>query len=602
MKGTIRIWAAFGFAGAAALLLGLRAAAAGRLGAGSSDAPQRGQPGFTVEPFTLKAADGAPWSLADAGAAKATVVLFLGAACPLNNAVLPRLAEIHQRFAKEGVRFVGLNANSQESPKEVAAHAQEHKLPFPVLKDVGNLIADRFAAERTPEAYLLDAQFVIRYRGRIDDQNGIGFRRPAPTRNDLAVALEELLAGKPISQPSTQSVGCLIGRTPKPKADANVTFAQHVAPILQKHCQECHRPNQIGPMSLLTYEDAAGWAPMICEVVESRRMPPWHADPAHGKFSNDRRLTDLERKLLVSWADQGCPPGDLAKAPKNPDYPEGWRIGKPDLILEMKDAYEVPAKAPPWGIPYQYFIVENNFPEDRWVQAVEAKPGNKGVVHHIIAYVRERGKGRDRTDGIGDGMLVAFAPGDLPGIFEPGLAKKIPKGAVIYFQMHYTPNGVAGSDRSAIGIKFAKEPPKHEVKTRSVQNTRFAIPPGAANHVVEASNVFKKDAVLLSFSPHMHLRGKSFEYRVVFPDGNRETLLSVPKYDFNWQTHYKLAQPLKLPAGTRIECTAAFDNSADNPNNPNPKTEVRWGDQTWEEMMIGFLDYYYVEPAKTKAE
>lgn len=556
----------------------------------------RGQPGFTVEPFQLKDTAGASWSLAEPKA-KATVVLFMGTSCPINNALVPKLAELQAKYEKKGVRFVGINSNCQESPKEVAEHAKEYKLPFPVLKDAGNVIADQFAAERTPEVFVLDSNQVIRYRGRVDDQFGIGFKRPKENRADLSLALDELLAGKPVTVPQTPVAGCLIGRVAKPKANATVTYSGQVAAILQKHCQECHRPGQIGPMELLTYEDAVGWAAMIREVVTSKRMPPWHADPAHGKFANDRRLSPNEYDALLAWIDQGCPEGNPKETPANPTFVDGWRIGKPDLILSMKEPFQVPAKAPPWGIPYQYFIVETNFPEDRWVQAVEAKPGNKGVVHHIIAYVRERGKGRDRTDAIGDGMLVAFAPGDLPGVFEPGMAKKIPKGASIYFQMHYTPNGTAGTDLSSIGLVFAKEPPKHEVKTRSVQNPRFEIPAGEANHVVTASSPVRKDIVLLSMSPHMHLRGKSFEYVAVFPDGRKQKLLSVPAYDFNWQTHYKLAEPLRLPAGSRIECKAVFDNSADNPNNPDPKSPVRWGDQTWEEMMIGFLDYYYVDAA-----
>jgi hypothetical protein len=259
----------------------------------------------------------------------------------------------------------------------------------------------------------------------------------------------------------------------------------------------------------------------------------------------------------------------------------------------------VPAKGGKNGIRYQYFPVPTNFAEDRWIQAAEARPGNRAVVHHIIVYITKPGENFETRgpDGIGDSLLVAFAPGDLPAVFSPGLAKKVPKGSVLLFQMHYTPNGIAQDDRSSVGLIFSKEPPKHEIRTRAITQSRFTIPPGADNHEVKSTTIFRQDAQLLSLFPHMHLRGKDFEYRVVFPDGKSETLLRVPRYDFNWQSHYRLVKPLNLPAGTRIECTAHFDNSTQNPNNPDPQKTVRWGEQTWEEMMIGFVDYVNIANA-----
>jgi hypothetical protein len=293
----------------------------------------------------------------------------------------------------------------------------------------------------------------------------------------------------------------------------------------------------------------------------------------------------------LSWIEQGCAKGEN-EPPAKREFPEGWTIGKPDLVLSMEKACEVPAEAPRWGIPYRYFMVDTDFAEDRWIQAAQAKPGARGVVHHIIVYVLTPGEKRGRSeDGIGKGFLVAYAPGDMPLVCPPGTAKKIPKGAQLLFQMHYTPNGKAQSDRSSVALIFAKEPPEHEVKTRSIATGRFEIPPGDDNYRVVASSVFREDSLLVSLSPHMHLRGKDFLYRAVYPGGKSETLLSVPKYDFNWQTTYRLEKPIRLPAGTRIECTAHYDNSDKNPNNPDPKKSVRWGDQTWEEMMIGFVDY-----------
>jgi hypothetical protein len=333
-------------------------------------------------------------------------------------------------------------------------------------------------------------------------------------------------------------------------------------------------------------------------VVSDERMPPWHADPKHGKFKNDRRLSSAERTTLLAWIDAGCPEGARSDLPKSREFTQGWTIGKPDVVFTMPTAYTVPARAGKGGIPYKYVVLPTNFDEDKWVQAVEARPGNHEVVHHIIVYVVEGGKRVKDTDGIGSGLLVAYAPGDLGSVFEPGGAKRLPKGASLLFQMHYTPNGVEQSDKSSVALVFAKEPPKAEIKTRAVAQQIFAIPPMEGNHKVVSKTTFPKEVILYSMFPHMHLRGKDFKFEVIYPDNKRATLLSVPRYDFGWQANYLLEKPLRLPAGTRIECTAHFDNSERNPNNPDPKSYVIWGEQTWHEMMIGFLDYSYVADPK----
>jgi peroxiredoxin len=557
----------------------------------------------TIANFRLKDTAGKTWSLDDAKDKKAVVVIFLGTQCPINNAYAPRLAELHAAYAPRGVQLVAVNSNEHDTPAMIAAHATEHKIPFPVLRDEGHVVADRFGARRVPEAFVLDGKRVVRYQGRIDDQFGIGFQRPKATRRDLAEALDEVLAGKAVTLAKTQVAGCLITRAPRPKAGAGVTYTKDVAPILQRNCQECHRPGQIGPMPLLTYDDASSWAAMIREVVSEGRMPPWHADPKHGKFRNDRRLATAERRALLAWIDAGCPKGDDRDLPAAKAFAESWTIGRPDAVFQMPSEFTVPAKAPPRGVSYKYFTVKTNFKEDVWVRAAEAKPGNRAVVHHIIVYVLPPGGKRPRdADGIGSGLLVAYAPGELGNAFPPGYAKKIPKGGILLFQMHYTPNGTEQQDRSSVGLVFTKEPPEHEVKTRAIAQQALLIPPGAENHKVTVARTFPKAATILALFPHMHLRGKSFEFQAVYPDGKREVLLSVPRYDFGWQSNYFLETPLHVPAGTRIECTAHFDNSKDNPNNPDPARWVHWGEQTWEEMMIGFLDYVLDEaPAKRGA-
>jgi peroxiredoxin len=560
----------------------------------------------TVAAFSLPDAAGKDWSFKDAagGKTKAVVVFFLGTECPVNNAFMPRLGELHKAYADKGVAFVAINSNSHDTPVRVATHAAEHKLPFPILKDSGNVVADQFGARRTPEAFVLYPAGTILYQGRIDDQFGVGYRRTAPTRRDLALAIDAVLAGKPVEQPLTAVEGCIIARAITPKASGSVTYTKQVSRILQNKCQECHRPGQVGPMSLLTYKDAVAWSGMIREVVSENRMPPWHADAKHGTFSNDRSLSKADRATLLAWVKQGCPKGDDKDAPAPRKFAQGWTIGKPDVVFEMPKTYTVQAKMPRGGIPYKHFWVNTNFTEDKWIQAAEARPGSRAVVHHIIVYVfpnvpMNKIK-RDRRDGIGANFLVGYAPGDMPLVLAPGQAKKIPKGARLVFQMHYTPDGVEREDRSAVGLIFAKKPPTNEVRTRGIAYRDIEIPAGAKNHQEASSTVFDRDVDLLSFMPHMHLRGKDFKYVATFPNGQKQTLLSVPRYDFGWQSNYRLAKPLRLPAGTRIDCTAHYDNSADNLNNPDPTKTVVWGDQTWEEMMIGFVDYAYVGDAPKK--
>ncbi len=558
-----------------------------------------------VKPFSLKDSNGATWTLADQKDKKAVVVLFLGTECPINNQYLPRLAELYNEYRDKGVAFVGINSNVQDTATRVAAHVKANDIPFPVLKDVGNVVADDFGARRTPEAFLLSPTGRVLYQGRIDDQIGIGYKRKEPTERYLARAIDETLAGKSVTTPLTDAPGCIIARTIKPKETGTITFTKHVSRILQNRCQECHRAGEVGPMPLISYEDALSWQGMIEEVVSEGRMPPWGADPKHGKFANDRRLTDEEKETLLGWIKQGCPKGDDKDLPAPKEYPSGWTIGKPDVVFEMDREFTVPADAGDRGIRYQYFRVPTNFTEDRWVQAAECKPGAREVVHHIIVYVvhPDSIKKGDRpgagVDGIGNGFLAAWAPGDMPMNLPPDHAKRIPKGSLLVFQMHYTPDGIERKDRSSVGLIFAKEPPKYEVKTRGIAQRFIMIPPNASNHEVKSRTTFNRDVILMSMLPHMHLRGKDFKYEVTFPDGRKDTLLWVPRYDFNWQSNYRLQTPLKLPAGTRIDCTAHFDNSKNNPNNPDPSKPVFWGDQTWEEMMIGFVDYAF-ERAPTK--
>jgi hypothetical protein len=339
-------------------------------------------------------------------------------------------------------------------------------------------------------------------------------------------------------------------------------------------------------MSLLTYQEARPWAKAIKQAVLQRAMPPWLADPHSAAFTNDRRLTDREVETLVAWVDGGAPEGDPKLTPAPPHFETGWSIGKPDVVIDIGTDFDVPAQG---TVPYQYFTVPTNFTEDKWVESAEVRPDKRAVVHHVIAFIQEPNLPEGQRQ-LGN-LLVGFAPGEQPLRLEPGTAKLVKAGSKLTFQVHYTPNGKGAKDRSYIGLKFAKEPPKYRAFTASATNRAFVIPPGEPAHEVKSTWTARQDLMLLSLMPHMHLRGKDFKYTLVFPDGREEVLLNVPRYDFSWQLQYELKTPVRLPEGTRIDCVAHFDNSPNNKYNPDPTKEVKWGDQTWEEMMMGFFTY-----------
>ena len=552
--------------------------------------------GQNIRNFALKDFRGKQHSLKMSGGGKGTIIYFMGTDCPLAKLYGPRLQSISDEFSGDGISVLGINSNVQDSITELDAYARRHSIKFPILKDVGNKVADEFHAKRTPEVFLLDQQGTVRYHGRIDDQytfgSGVGLASPTPKRRDLAEAIQELVAGKEISVPITPIRGCIIGRVRAPKENGEVTYTNQISRLIQKRCLQCHREGQIGPFTMNTYEEVAGWGEMIAEVVKEDRMPPWHASREHGVFSNDNHLSASEKNLISTWVADGCPEGDKAHLPAPIVFHERWFIENEDAEIFID---EEPVNVKAEGVePYRYYSVETRFTEDKWVSMVECRPGNSAVVHHIIAFIKppgdNRAAGLDR-DVRGFNHLAGFAPGTRPLQLPQGWAKRIPAGSSIVFQMHYTPVGSPQKDRSSIALKFvdAKDV-THEVSTTNATQHRFLIPPGAANHKVEAVRLFSRDAVLLSLFPHMHMRGKSFKYELTYPDGKKEILLDVPRYDFNWQNSYILQEPKNIPAGSRLLCTAYFDNSLGNLANPDPTKAVRWGDQTWEEMMIGWYD------------
>jgi hypothetical protein len=364
---------------------------------------------------------------------------------------------------------------------------------------------------------------------------------------------------------------------------------------MQKHCQECHRPGEIGPFSLLTYDDAKKRSGRIREALVEQRMPPWQADPRHGKFHNDRRMSRDEINTILAWIDAGAPKGEDKDMPPPREFVEGWKIGKPAKVYTMKDEFKVPEKG---TLDYQRFIVDPGFKEDVWIQAAECRPGNRAVVHHILVYILAPGKFTPYEKDGTAATLSGWAPGDMPTLFPPGTAKLIKAGSKLQFEVHYTPNGTAQTDRSSVGVIFAKKPPERQVEVNILANLGLKIPPKEALVKGQMTYTFPDDALVLSFMPHMHLRGTSAKYVITYPDGKSETVLSVPDYDFNWQSVYAFKEPLKVPKGTKLTWSATWDNSADNPRNPDPSKEVRWGLQTWDEMQNGWMEVVWLNKKK----
>lgn len=394
-------------------------------------------------------------------------------------------------------------------------------------------------------------------------------------------------------------VGALVAagaEAPVAAAGTPPTFSKDVAPIIYRACAECHRPGSIAPMSLLSYEDARPWARAVKQRVVNREMPPWGADPNVGKWANDPSLSTAEIETIAAWVDGGAPEGNKADLPKLPAFTEGWSIGKPDLVFKFPKPFKVPADG---TVPYTYVTVPTNLKEDIWVRAVEYRPTDRRVLHHIISdLVEGNGQPVDLTPRLQKdpnlkeiGSIGGYVPGRIDNMFEEGTARKIPAGSYIVLQMHYTTIGVPVEDSLEIGVLLSKEPPTklRQVSGGSMPNTSFAIPPGHPNYEVSAKKTFDRDTLLSSLYPHMHVRGKDVKYTLVHPDGREELLLSVPKYDFNWQLTYTLAEPKLIQKGSTLVVTAHFDNSKANRFNPDPTATVRWGDQTWEEMLIGYF-------------
>jgi peroxiredoxin len=563
--------------------------------------------GKKLEGFKLKDPTGKTHTLAEFKDRKTLVFVFLGTSCPISNSYAAPLSKLDERYRGQGVQILGVNANPDETLSDIAKHAQEYRLSFPVLKDAEQTLANRLAVKVTPEVFVLDRAHVLRYRGRLDDSyTSRTKQRRDPDCGDLQAAVEAILAGKPIAKPVTSAFGCALVRPDKTasSATAKVTYHRDVEPILQERCQSCHRPGQVAPFSLLSYADARSWATEIKEFATTRQMPPWKAEPGHGEFRDVRRMSDAEIATLAAWADGGAPEGDPKTAPVAKSWGDGWSLGKPDLVLTMPEDYHVTATGKD---DFHCFVLPTGLTEDRDVVAVEVRPGNPRVVHHVLNFLDGNGRARmlDQKDpgpgydsgpgGVGflpTGAVGGWAPGNMPRFLPPDMGRALPKGSDVVIQVHYHKTGKPEVDRTSIGLYFSKEPVKKIVHTFPLTNLRIDIPAGEARHQVTQSATLPFAATAIAITPHMHLLGREMKVTATFPDGKVVPLVFIKDWDYRWQDTYVYKEPLLIPKGTKLDLVAYFDNSTANPLNPNnPPKRVTFGEQTTDEMCFAFIEY-----------
>ena len=531
--------------------------------------------------------------------ARAVVLFFTGNGCPIARQSIAKIRSLRSKFGKQGVVFWMIDSNLQDDRQSIAEEAKEFGVgSIPILMDEAQALARTLGIKRTAEAVAISTtNWTIFYRGAIDDQLVEGAKKPEARENYLRDALAAFLEGKPITNSQTKVRGCLINFAGESKSEktATVSYANEVAPLLEHKCAGCHSPGNIAPWSMTSYKKVKGMSDMIQEVVLARRMPPWHADPHIGKFQNDRSLSLEETTTLLRWIEQGSPRGEGPDPLTNVVAAESvWALGKPDFVIALPKQQSIPATG---VLQYRYEDADFEMPEDAWVKAAVCRPDNRKVVHHII--VRVRYPAGHKLKSSEEVFFTSWAPGNTSPLCPDGTGKFLPKGSTFNFEMHYNTIGKPEVDQSELGLYLMKEKPKLVLETRATETRELDIPPGDPNSRSFCLYHFKKDTILYDLVPHMHLRGSWFKYEALYPDGKRELLLSVPKYDFNWQTEYRLAAPKTVPAGTWLLCNGAHDNSTRNANNPDPTKRVHWGAQSFEEMFMGFMNVAEAPSAST---
>jgi hypothetical protein len=537
-----------------------------------------GVDGPVVPDFGLLDQDGRWHQLSRYATARAVVLYAHDSECPTAPAALAALDEARRGLVTRNVAFLAIDA----SPRREATppHAE-----LPILQDDGRIVTESLELSRSGEALVLDpGTWRVQYRGPVED-SARGQRRRV-----LVDAVTAVLQHRPVPPTSGAAVphGCAFVREPK----ATVSYADEVAPILKARCVACHRQGGIGPWAMSGYDLVKAWAPRMRVALLTGRMPPWHADPAFGTFADDRSLTVAQKRTLLHWIDAGAPRGTASDPLTTGPVPPGeaWPLGKPDVVLDLP-VQEIPATG---TLEYRYIPIPAPVTRDTWVRAVHLAPSNPASMHHAALFVEYPTVWQHQQphwhDGAG-GYFGAYAPGLQPQPFPPGSGGFLPAGATLMFQLHYTANGTATIDRPRAAFYFHREAPALEARVVAAVNTEFVIPPNVDDHPVQTTYTFDTAVTLHGLLPHMHHRGKRARFEALYPDGTREVLLSVPRYDFNWQTMYMLQTPKPIAAGTKIFLTGAFDNSSRNPVNPDPSKEVRWGPQSWDEMFLGYMMY-----------
>jgi hypothetical protein len=566
--------------------------------------PASGGIGTLIPDLTLNVLGVDERSLSALAAGKPLVIANVSPSCPISKRYLPTLLALQKQFSSAVFVFLATNQTDTDA-------SLRESLPASIIaRDSSGTLLQAIGAKSSTDCFVLDAQRTLKYRGAIDDQYGLGYSLDAPRERYLAPALQAVMEGRSPTIAATAAPGCELDlSTSRVNPFSPVTFHNRISRILQQNCQECHHAGGVAPFKLESLEDVEEHAGMIRKMVTERLMPPWFAAPPaageHSPWLNDRSLPERDRADLLTWLAAGRVAGDVKDTPLPRVWPTGeWTIGKPDAVFQIPQPFAVKATG---TMPYQTARVATSFTETRYVSAVEVLPTARDVVHHVLVFadgggrpldrlrrVLERSNGSPRRgeDDEAGGFFGIYVPGNNVLEYPDGFAKELPAGATLRFQIHYTPNGTATEDQVRVGLKFAKEPPRHIVHNAGISNRRFAIPPGADNHSVEAYLPVPREAAILAFLPHMHLRGKAWRYEAITPGTSARVLLDVPRYDFNWQLLYRFAEPVRVPAGSSLKATAWFDNSAANPANPDATKLVRWGPQTFDEMMLGYVEYY----------
>lgn len=559
--------------------------------------------------------EGHPHHLGNGDGYRAVALVFLTTECPVARQYVPELNRLAQSLAEQPVKFLGVICNNGTTRAAAVRFQQEFNIKFPLLFDASGELAAALGPTHVPEAFVVNPLGEVVYRGRIDDQyEELGKKRPAATTHELADAIAATVEGRPVAQAQTRPVGCPLETGRAAPAGGDVTYNRDIAPILYGNCAECHRPGEVAPFSLLSYEDAAKRAEFIAQVTQSRLMPPWKAEVGHGRFLGERRLSDVQIGLIQAWAKAGAPEGDPADRPPQPQFASGWRLGEPDLVLTAPTPYTVPAGGEDI---FQHFIIPIDVPEDKTVVGFEFRPGNPAVVHHAILFLDSMGVARRKDaetpepgyttfGSIGvpvSGIIGVWTPGMTPRFFPDDVGMPIRRGTDLVLQLHLHPSGKEESDQSSVALYFADKATQRRMAATPlvVGSLLIDIAAGERDHVVTSSIMLPTDVTLISLLPHMHLIGKEMRMTATLPDGSVEPLIWIKDWNFYWQDNYVYQQPLHLPKGTRLDLMSRYDNSEENPLNPSkPPKRVLFGNDSTDEMCFAIFQVVADRPGEER--